>query len=383
MSEDEHATLSPILKWPGGKERELKYINPRLPPGFNNYYEPFVGGGAVYTSIPAKKYFINDKSDELILLYESISNPNKLFFTAIEEIIHNWNLLDGIIDSNKEFFIKTYSNFSRDKTNEDKTRNIILTFILNNEKQFNGMFSENFNFNTPNFLIELETNLFRKINRMREIERKKKLLPNKDILDNMETALRSAFYMHFRYVYNHLENYEMDISKKSAIFFFIRNFAYGGMFRYNSLGHFNAPYGGIQYNRKNLQKKVDYLKSEKLINMLDATIIGNLDFEDFLLKHKPLKNDFVFIDPPYDTEFSTYTKNEFNQSDQKRLAEYLINKCNAQWMLLIKKTNLIRDLYFEKGLYINSFHKNYLVSFMNRNNKSAEHLIITNYKRDL
>ncbi|MDO9542082.1 MAG: DNA adenine methylase, partial [Kiritimatiellia bacterium] len=61
--------LYPILKWAGGKGQELKYILPKLPVTFDNYYEPFVGGGAVYTAIKSKKYFINDKSKELISLY--------------------------------------------------------------------------------------------------------------------------------------------------------------------------------------------------------------------------------------------------------------------------------------------------------------------------
>ena len=48
--------LSPILKWAGGKEQELKYIHPAMPKKkFNNYYEPFVGGGAVYFSINSNK----------------------------------------------------------------------------------------------------------------------------------------------------------------------------------------------------------------------------------------------------------------------------------------------------------------------------------------
>jgi DNA adenine methylase len=196
----------------------------------------------------------------------------------------------------------------------------------------------------------------------------------------METALKSAFYMHFRYIYNHIEKYGMDDYTKSAIFFFIRNFAYSGMFRYNSLGQFNVPYGGIQYNKKNLQKKVNYLKSEALLHILNTTVIENLDFEDFLAKHKPLKEDFIFLDPPYDSEFSTYTQNEFDKNDQKRLSEYLINKCPAHWMLIIKNTDLIKQLYFDKGLNIISFNKTYLVSFMNRNNKNAEHLLISNYK---
>lgn len=40
--------LSPILKYPGGKEKELKYILPNLPESCKNYYEPFVGG-VLYT----------------------------------------------------------------------------------------------------------------------------------------------------------------------------------------------------------------------------------------------------------------------------------------------------------------------------------------------
>jgi DNA adenine methylase len=62
------------------------------------------------------------------------------------------------------------------------------------------MFSENFNFDTSNFLTELQANLFRKITRMKQIEQRKNQLSENDILDNMETALKSAFYMHFRYI---------------------------------------------------------------------------------------------------------------------------------------------------------------------------------------
>jgi len=373
--------LSPILKWPGGKERELKYIIPDLPCKINKYYEPFVGGGAVYTAISANKYFINDKSTELISLYENISNKSRtLFFDAIEEIIHNWNLLSNVIIKNKAFFLRTYKYFSTNKVNEEKTEKVLLAFIFDNSKQFNGMFSENFNFDTANFLTELQKNLFRKISRMKQIESKKNPLSNNDILDNIETALKSAFYMHFRYIYNHIKKFNIDEQTKSAIFFFIRNFAYGGMFRYNSLGQFNAPYGGIQYNKKNIQKKVNYLKSKPLYNILNSTTIENLDFEDFLNKHKPLTNDFIFLDPPYDSEFSTYTKNEFGKEDQKRLSNYLIKKCKSNWMLIIKNTEFINKLYNNKGLHIKSFDKTYLVSFMNRNDKNTEHLLITNYK---
>ncbi len=81
--------------------------------------------------------------------------------------------------------------------------------------------------------------------------------------------------MHFRHIYNNTKKYKINNAFKSAIFLFIRNFAYSGMFRYNAKGEFNVPYGGIAYNRKNFQKKVDYLRTEELKSLLDNTIIEN------------------------------------------------------------------------------------------------------------
>ncbi|MGL4955847.1 MAG: DNA adenine methylase [Bacteroidales bacterium] len=373
--------LSPLLKWAGGKEQELKYILPNLPlTKFQDYYEPFVGGGAVYTAIQADHYFINDKSDELITLYRTFTNGDRqLFFKALDEIIHNWDLLTIVLQINSKFFLDTYKKYSTDKIDDTKLKDILFEFILTHSNQFNGMFSTIFNFNIENFIKEIKINLIRKVKRMKELEKLKTLLPNTDILDNIETALKSAFYMHFRHIYNNTKIYNLNNAFKSAIFLFIRNFAYSGMFRYNSNGGFNVPYGGIAYNRKNFQKKVDYLKTKELQFLLDNTIIENEDFEDFFEKHKPTKSDFVFLDPPYDSEFNTYAKNEFTRKDQERLANYLIKNCKAKWMMIIKNTDFIFDLYNNKGLNVQSFDKTYLVSFMNRNNRKTEHLMITNY----
>jgi DNA adenine methylase len=372
--------LYPILKWAGGKEQELKYIVPNLPDKFENYYEPFVGGGAVYTALQAKKYFINDKSDELINLYQSITNGNReIFFRATDEIIHNWDLLTNVVLKNDDFFTGTYKNYSHDLIDETKLKDIFFEFILSHADQFNGMFSAIFNFNIENFIKEIKINLIRKIKRMKELETAKGKLPDNDILDNIETALKSAFYMHFRHIYNNTEKYKINSAFKSAIFLFIRNFAYSGMFRYNANGDFNVPYGGIAYNRKNFLKKVDYLRTKELKSLLDKTVIENKDFEDFFANYNPTKNDFVFLDPPYDSEFSTYAKNEFTKKDQTRLANYLIHDCKAKWLMIIKNTDFIYNLYSDSNLKISSFEKTYLVSFMNRNDKNVEHLLIKNY----
>jgi len=375
----EHRLL-PIVKWAGGKEQELKYIHPKISKKIDNYYEPFIGGGAVYFSIDAKKMFINDKSDELIDLYNCIASQDKDFFKVVEEIIYNWNLLENIVKNNKNIFIKNYIKFSQNKIDELKVKNLVYAFVVKHNREFNSMFDVTFNLNIENFLNELKKNILSKMKRMKIIELERGKLQDNAILDNIEAALKSAFYMHFRHLYNNIKKYEINKSFATAIFFFIRSYAYSGMFRYNKSGGFNVPYGGIGYNRKNLSKRVEYLKSIELVKHLAKTTIENSDFEDFFEKNRPTKNDFIFLDPPYDSTFSTYAKNEFTRADQERLADFLINRCEANWMMVIKNTDFIHSLYSRDNINISNFDKKYLVSIQNRNEKDAKHMIITNYE---
>jgi DNA adenine methylase len=145
----------------------------------------------------------------------------------------------------------------------------------------------------------------------------------------------------------------------------------------------HQTYGGVSYNRKDVARKVAYLRSPALQRHMHGTTLENLDFEAFLLKHPPQAGDFVFLDPPYDSRFSTYAQNEFGPRDQERLARYLIERCRAKFMLVIKNTPPILELYTHAGLTIRTFDKKYLVSFQDRNRRDAQHLIVTNYQPQL
>src|SRR5438270_12798714 len=87
--------LTSLLKWAGGKEQELKHILPLIP-SFDNYYEPFVGGGAVFFSIEAKRKFINDKSSELFNLYTVIAQGDKDFIHAMNTLLCGWQQVSKI-----------------------------------------------------------------------------------------------------------------------------------------------------------------------------------------------------------------------------------------------------------------------------------------------
>lgn len=364
--------LSPIVKWAGGKEQELKYILPNVPRGFTRFIEPFVGGGAVYFSMKNKNMLINDKSVELIALYNNIKYNNKDFISHLQSLQNAWIGLEGILDNNIVFFNNEYTQYKLNKINKDELIEDIAKFLTSKKTSFEQILNSELLKNYDIFEKELLRNICAKLVRMRDLEEKKGNLPEKDIYDNFECALKGSFYMFIRTLYNKYDN--------SEYFYFIREYCYSSMFRYNSNGEFNVPYGGISYNRKNFQRKIDYIKSKELQTHFINTDIYNLDFEDFLNEIKLSENDFIFLDPPYDTDFSSYVNNAFDKKDQERLANYLINKCPAKFMLVIKNTEFIMNLYIDKGLYINSFDKKYMVSFKGRNNRDCEHLIITNYQ---
>jgi DNA adenine methylase len=374
--------LTSLLKWAGGKEQELKYILPLLP-SFNDYYEPFVGGGAVFFSIQSHRKFINDRSPELFNLYMLVAEQNRDFFDALDMLLAGWLRISELVEENAGKLIgiyKAYSLVDREQDAQAVMDQELLGFVYQHGEVLQSMFSSLCNINSEKFLYEIKRNLLSKTRRMRILERKKGDLPDGDIAANFESALKSAYYMHLRHLYNKTLEYEISPALAAAIYFFVRENAYAAMFRYNSQGEFNVPYGGISYNRKDLARKVAYLQSSEVGLHLNNTVIENMDFEAFLQKHDPQANDFIFLDPPYDSEFSTYARNEFARQDQERLSRYLLDSCKARFMLVIKNTAVIRDLYCQRGLNVRVFDKKYLVSFQDRNKRDAEHLIIMNYQ---
>ena len=373
-------SLSPIIKWPGGKESELHYIEKFLPAKFNNFYEPFVGGGSVFMAMDANHYFINDKSCELISLYNAIATQNEKFFSIVESISSSWKKMLAFVKKHEKY-VSLYLDFREGILTKEQLVKTFAEYLKKDSRALQSCLPSDFTWHRKKFDKELSSNLCRKLQRMKKIESEKGTMPDTDVYDNIETAFMSALYMYYRALYNDRELAASHSDLATALFVFIRNYAYSGMFRYNDNGEFNVPYGGIAYNHKLMKKKQDYYKSEPVKEHFGNTTIYNSDFEEFFRKAAPKKDDFIFLDPPYDSDFSTYAQNTFGHEEQERLANYLIKKCKAKWMMIIKNTPFIMSLYKDKGLNIQAFDKKYLVSFMNRNDKDVEHLIIMNYDK--
>ena len=374
----EETALKPIIKWPGGKEKELPHIKRNAPEWYENYYEPFVGGGSVFTALNGKRSYINDKSTELICLYRYIATQNTEFFTWLDNIMKAWNNVLTFVNDNHNL-CDYYKQFREDQVDEKAVKQLVQHFVSEHLERIKKLLPSSFKWKREVLINEVERCLIHKYKRMKKIEKERTLMPEDDIYDNIETAFTSAMYTYFRTLYNDQTIHKLE-ELYTALFVYLRNYAYSGMFRYNDKGEFNVPYGGLSYNHKTMRTKIDYYSSPELQQRFASTTIENLDFEDFFKLHQPTERDFVFLDPPYDSEFSTYALNEFTKDDQKRLADYLCTQCRAKWQLIIKYTPYIYSLYEREGIVIKKFDKKYIVSFMNRNDKDVEHLIIMNYK---
>ncbi|WP_247929302.1 DNA adenine methylase [Streptococcus mitis] len=97
IKEIKEVTLQPFTKWTGGKRQLLPVIRELMPKTYNRYFEPFVGGGALFFDLAPKDAVINDFNAELINCYQQIKdNPQELI--EILKIHQEYNSKEYYLD---------------------------------------------------------------------------------------------------------------------------------------------------------------------------------------------------------------------------------------------------------------------------------------------
>ena len=369
--------MQPLIKWPGGKSSELKIIGDHFPDSYDRYVEPFFGGGAVYFDKCPKSAIINDISKNLMAVYRFIGSKNKKFRRCVECIGAEWELVKEYCGEKTEFMAGLYRAYTDGDLEKEeflmqieRYTDIAVEFIAGQSQVISDK---------ETFRAELYRMVSDKLLRTCANEKKFGGLSYEDLQKNILTGFTAGSYMYMRSMLNAMEKdrylYISD-EYKAAVFFFVREFCYGSMFRYNKNGDFNIPYGGIAYNSKDFAKKIEAMFDPQTVELLAGAQICSTDFEDIF--DRCTENDFIFLDPPYDTEFSEYEAKAFGKEEHNRLAE-CIYKTKAKFLLIIKNTPFIAGLYENKGFNIFAFDNKYAYCVKGRNDRNAEHLIITNY----
>ena len=79
----------PFFKWSGGKSKEFDKVTKWMPSSYDTFYEPFVGGGAIWLGLAPEKSVIGDFYDEVTNFYEVLRTYGKEFIDECNEIFNN------------------------------------------------------------------------------------------------------------------------------------------------------------------------------------------------------------------------------------------------------------------------------------------------------
>ncbi|MBR8831808.1 MAG: Modification methylase DpnIIA [Chroococcopsis gigantea SAG 12.99] len=234
----------PYLKWVGGKSQLKSELISRLPTSFNRYFEPFIGGGALFFTLQPHSAFISDINPDLINTYQVVKD-------YIEELIQD--LKQHVYD--QDYYLK-----------------------------------------------------IRNIDRSTEFSTWTKI-------------------------------------QKASRLIYLNKSCFNGLYRVNSKGHFNVPFG--RYTNPTL---VDDLNLRACSKVLKNCQIGLNSF--LAIEHLLQKNDFVYFDPPYaplntTSNFTSYTPDGFAHDMQVALKNFCdrLTDRGVQFMLSNSSAQLILDLY--------------------------------------
>lgn len=132
-----NSNIVPFVKWAGGKRQLIPQIRERMPAQFNNYYEPFVGGGAVIFELLPENAVINDINRALINAYQMICDHPQEFLQEISRLdVEMWE--DG-----KEYYYSLREHYNDKLMKEEFDVELAALFVFINKHCFNGLYRVN------------------------------------------------------------------------------------------------------------------------------------------------------------------------------------------------------------------------------------------------
>lgn len=274
----------PFVKWVGGKRQLLKQFRDRNfypPEKFDStkgrYFEPFVGGGAVFFDLLPEKAFLSDLNFELVTTYN-----------VIKDDVENLIKLLKKHDHNKEYFLKV---------------------------------------------------------RAKKVEK----------LSPLQVASR---------------------------FIYLNRACFNGMYRVNSKGGFNVPFGD---NKNPLI--CDEVNLRKISGALKNVEIKHQDYKQVLKKAK--KGDFIYFDPPYHpvsktAAFTAYTANGFSEKDQIELRDAFLELSNRGCFVMLSNSDapFINEIYSEiekNGIRISKVEAGRAINSKGDGRGKVVEVLVTNY----
>lgn len=205
---------------------------------------------------------------------------------------------------------------------------------------------------------------------------------NKDIVpDSLKKEFKKTYYARFnKDGYDKLRMRVNNFQKNNPLILYILLiYGFNRMLRFNGGGKFNLPVGNVDFNKNVINALNGYFAfvHDKKIS------ITSKDFKKFFSDKKYLKNDFVYLDPPYLISASEYNKlwSQKSESDLLKIIDAL-NKKGVKFALsnVTHYNGSKNDLLLEwmKKYKVHEIESNY-INYHNNGKKIIKEVLITNY----
>lgn len=147
LLQEKNIKVKPFLKWAGGKSRVAKDIVSFFPVQYDRYFEPFLGGGAIYFSVSPQKGLLNDLNKYLIDTYKVIRDRPHELLSVLQIIDDDYHSLNSLEEQSEYYYDARRRYNLLQETSTEKAA----LFIFLNKAGYNGMYRENLNgeFNIP------------------------------------------------------------------------------------------------------------------------------------------------------------------------------------------------------------------------------------------
>jgi DNA adenine methylase len=266
----------PFLKWAGGKTQLLEELRKRVPASFGRYFEPFIGGGALFFSLQPEYACISDINPELINVYEVVRDVPE------------------------------------------------------------------------------------------------------DLLQHLQQHQNTAEYFYtIRAIDRRLDYKDYSAVERASRFIYLNKTCYNGLYRVNSRGQFNAPFGA--YTNPQLADADALLACNKALKNVEIVCTSFLSVEK-----RAKAGDFVYFDPPYlpiskTAVFTKYYKDDFQNDMQSALAQLCqrLHDKGVLFALSNSHTSSAVDLY--KDFHVHIVQANRMINCKGESRGKVNEIIVTNY----
>ncbi len=330
--------LTPALPWATNQIIDTHILSQKLPE-FNRYIEPFFGGGQFFHSFNTPKTaLLNDKNHYIIDFYRLLQSESSGLKTELFNILDHWKLIDNFFEVIKKDLAFVESDLkARLISYEDVPYLLRTIFSLNlTLEEFEVIYTSK---TTPNADLLIDNLISACMSYLKSSSR------HFQHFDFNAKILQNGYYYYLRELFNGwTSNSKIPSGKKLAVWYFINMLGYSARVTYSLSENHHLPISSNAPSYQEIASEINRIFIPDYINKFSKARFFSLDFAEFLRKTDLNEDDFIFVDPPFNSKWIHYEDSVLSREQQRELAA-ILSSTKTKWMLVMKASDFHPEFF--------------------------------------